>query len=188
MTYTMLQIDALREMGNIGSGNAATTLSTLVNTAVDLEITEVELTSLNDCLKKIGISADESTSIVHPLGGEFDGFFWFMIPNSDQRTISNLLTQGMCDDDPSVVSEVANILAGNYIRVLSDMLQMPIDLLPPVNQHLDAYLSEHAMLNPSDRIIFIQNQLKANDQTINCYISMVLSKDSSSKLLKQLGL
>lgn len=59
MSYTALQLDALAEMGNIGSGNAATTLSIMLNSAVDMEVSEITLCPVKDCLKSMGVDKDD---------------------------------------------------------------------------------------------------------------------------------
>lgn len=188
MSYTALQLDALKEMGNIGSGNAATTLSVMLNTMVDMEVSEIALCPVSECMKSMGVEKSDVFSIIHELHGDLNGLFWLGIKRDGQVEICTLIGGEKFAHDPSIVFEVSNILGGNYIRALADMLGLTIELEPPSAIAIDDYLNDsenHGI--DTNGIVFIRNKLIIMGKTIDCFISFVLTQESQKSLLNRLG-
>jgi len=183
--FTALHLDAFREIGNIGSGNAATALSTLLGSTIDLDVGLVELLPIEACYQFFGFSPDEMTSVTHGLSEGLNGFFWFTIAKADQHLLTDKLTMGMDIDPLQVLPEISNILAGSYLMALSSMLNMFIDLHPPSFEPITRILDHATVFHP--QVLIIQNKLLFEDQTVNCFINTVLDNASLERMLSALG-
>lgn len=51
--YTDLELDGLKEIMNIGGGNAATSISQMVNSKIDMKVPSVEILSYGDLYKRV---------------------------------------------------------------------------------------------------------------------------------------
>jgi chemotaxis protein CheC len=183
ITYNDIQIDALRELGNIGSGNAATSLSTMLNTLVDLEVTQVALENWTANSNK-----PEMINVLHGITGSLKGVIWLNLHKSDCDYIASLLTGGMDMDSMLVIPEVSNILCGSYLSSLSNMFNFAWELQPPEFVAVNTYLKDHPeLVIEDDKQLCIQNNLKIGDQNIRCNISVALANPSLGELLAQCG-
>jgi chemotaxis protein CheC len=62
-TYNDLQLDALRELANIGAGNASTALSGMLGRCVDLKVPDVRVVPMEQAVEEIGAPESEVTGI-----------------------------------------------------------------------------------------------------------------------------
>lgn len=192
--YTPLQLDAFKEVGNIGSGNAATSLSVLLNRPVDLKISEVEILTLEDADTKLGLAEDKITSVLHPLSGDLMGLFWFAIKQQDEQALCfYAATENNDVDTTGLVKEVSNILGGTYLTSLGQMLGTNTLLEPPQQTALKFFLEAEEnkpyliSLQSVGSILLVRNRLVIENIPLDCYISLLLDQPSLDKVLSKLG-
>ena len=89
--YTELQLDALRELANIASGNAATALSQMLGREVELSVPRVLALPLADAIEACGAPDESVTSVVIPLEGDVDGLVLLLISCEGARALCRLL-------------------------------------------------------------------------------------------------
>lgn len=184
ISYSSTQLDALKELGNIGSGNAATSMATMLNTPIDLNVTELSFKSPAD----FDSDPDNNYSIIHGVIGSVRGFVWLSMSEEECKYICNLMTGGM-DMDPSlVVGEVSNILCGGYLGAIGNMLSLNWDMEPPKFMKLQEYLDHVNLTIDKEGILAIQNKLIIEGREIECRINLVLEEPSLSTLLAACGL
>ena len=132
-----LQLDALKEVANIGAGHAATALSQLTDRRIMISVPEIAVTGLED-LSEILIDPTEVVAAVlmHMLG-DLTGRTLLMLPDQNAKLLCDLLlrrepgaTQTFDDLEKSGLKEAGNILGGAYMNALSDFMGMM--LLPSV--------------------------------------------------------
>ena len=75
-----LQLDALREVSNIGSGTAATSLSEMIGLSVELSVPTVSVLSLADAVDAAGSPEDEATAVIVPVYGDLDATVLLLFP------------------------------------------------------------------------------------------------------------
>lgn len=185
-TYNEIQLDALKELGNIGSGNAATSLSTMLNTPVDLEVTKVGMSTLDNALQDYP-RANE-VSVIHGIIGNLQGFMWLSLEKDDCDFLASIIACGMQVDSLLVLPEVSNILFGSYLSALSNMFSMTWELEPPDFKDVRDYINTRKdMKIDREHMLFIRNNLKINNRDIGCLINMVLNDESIAKLLNVCG-
>lgn len=196
------QYDVLKELGNIGAGNATTALAQLINKKVDIGAPQVRLVDLNQVSTIIGSEEDIMVGILIMLSGNVNGMMMFMMEHAVARKLVNILmckeeNDDMMFDDVelSAVMEIGNIIAGTYLRALSDMTNLEIEVSVPLLQidMAGAILSVPAIefSKIGDRVLMIETQFEngvdKNDY-INGYYILVPELESYEKILSSLGM
>lgn len=131
---TNIQLDVLREIGNIGAGNAATSMSLLTNRKVDMQVPVVKLIPFEQVMELIGGADEVVVAIYLRIMGEASGTVYFIMSLSEAE---ELVKQIIHDDSFSLESpedisdfavsallEAGNILTGSYLSALSDFIQI----------------------------------------------------------------
>jgi chemotaxis protein CheC len=130
--YTELQLDGLRELANIGSGNAATALSQMLGRPIDVGVPTVLALALADAVDAAGPAEAFTTAIVLPITGDVEGMVLMLFPPEDAATLCGLL--GVDPDSEvgqSALGEIGNIVGCAYIGALSTMTGLKLDPHPP---------------------------------------------------------
>ncbi len=130
--YTELQLDALRELANIGSGTAGTALAGLLGRSVDLSVPKAAAMSLEDAVDATGSSESEVGAVLVPIVGDLDAVALLLFPPADADAVCGLLgIDAQSEDGASALGEIGNILCASYINALGTMLGMELEPRPP---------------------------------------------------------
>lgn len=120
-----IQLDALREVGNIGSGNAATALSQMLNKKIEMDVPKVDVLPYDEMIKRIGNDDDRVVAVLLAAYGDAPGNLLFIMNYSKAQEFSRVLLNGFKDipDDLyiSVFQEIGNILGNSYINAISKL-------------------------------------------------------------------
>lgn len=132
-----LQLDALREVANIGAGHAATALSQLTDRRIMISVPKITIAGLEDVSDVIGDSNEVVVAVLMHMLGDLTGRTLFMVPEGNAKLLCDLLlrrepgtTKEFGEMEVSSVKEAANILGSAYMSALSDFMGMM--LLPSV--------------------------------------------------------
>jgi len=137
-----LQLDALREIGNIGAGNAATSLSQLVGHPVGMSVPSVRVLPLDQVPAAVAGSEDALVAAIYlRVLGDAPGHIMFVLTLEDARSIAASLLGGM---DPgtrdafglgemerSALAEVGNILTSAYLIAMTQFTGLSLEPSPP---------------------------------------------------------
>ena len=133
------QIDALREVGSIGTGNAATALSALLGCEVRIPPPEVQVLEFNDAVEKLGGFETVSAGIISSLSGEINGLMLALVQldaiNLILKHIMGKQITGydeLTELEDSAVIEVGNILISSFVNALSEL--SGVKIVPSVPQ------------------------------------------------------
>jgi chemotaxis protein CheC len=131
-SLSTFQLDALRELANIGSGTAGTALSQMLGRSVDISVPNAVVLPLADAVDSVGTADEEVTGIVIPLQGELDAVVLLVVPVADAATLCGLLgVEAGTDVGVSALSEIGNILGASYVGAIAAMTGLDLDLTPP---------------------------------------------------------
>jgi chemotaxis protein CheC len=191
--YTDLQLDALRELANIGSGTASTALSSMLGRSVDISVPNALVLPFAEAVDATGPAESEVTGIVLGVVGEMAATVLLLVPPADAATMCRML--GVEPDDEfaaSALGEIGNIVGASYINALAAMTGLQIEPTPPstVTDMLAAIvqsvLASHA--NGGDVALLLDSDLEVEDE--DCSISFVLVPDQGGVdlLLERLGM
>ena len=92
-------IDVLRELGNIGAGNAATSLSVMLDEGVGISVPEVKILDYNGVIRTIGDPEDLGIAIMIQYSGDVRGVVLFILNHDDAKNIGDLLITQKKDDE-----------------------------------------------------------------------------------------
>lgn len=129
------QLDVLREISNIGAGNATTSLSKLLQRPVDMHVSRVTPLHFHDILEYVGGAENVVASVFLQIKGDISGTMFFVISTEAAKGLIKDMTGAIEGDELSeigfsVLQEVGNILSGSYLTALSDFTGL--DLQPSV--------------------------------------------------------
>lgn len=132
-----MQLDALREIGNVGAGNAATALSQLINRRIEMSVPKVSVASISDVPDLVGGAETLVAGVFLRVFGKAPGSIMFLLPrDSAYAMVDNLMGRSERDGfdltemDESALKEIGNIVAGAYLNALAHFTQ--ITLLPSI--------------------------------------------------------
>lgn len=130
--------DLLRELGNVGTGNAVSALAQLLNQPVDIEVPMLRIMKYQEFPAILGSQEDLVTGILVEMTGEMKGIFLFLLKEDFTRTVlevilgkTQYLLTGLGEMESSLLCEMGNIMCGSYIRALAQLLDMELEVCVP---------------------------------------------------------
>lgn len=191
--YTEIQLDALRELANIGAGTAATALSQMLGRPIDVSVPSARALSLADAVDAVGPADEEVTGVVLPVGGSLDAVVLLVFLRDSARTLCGLL--GVDADDAmgiSALSEIGNIVGCSYIGAFAAMTGLELDPMPPeaATDMLGAIVSSvllGAALD-TDMALVLDTELIVEGAECSFGFLLVPTADGVGELLSRLGL
>ena len=191
--YTEIELDALRELANIGSGTAATSLSGLLGIPIDVSVPSARALPLADAIDATGPAELVVTGVAIELSGDLEGAAVMLFPEEDAQTLCGLL--GLEADSElaaSALGEVVNILCASYLGALGSMTGMAFELGPPqcVDDMLGAIMGSILAMSAgaSDTALMLDSALVIEGEACSLSFLLVPSADGVDGLLAQLGL
>jgi chemotaxis protein CheC len=129
--FSDMQRSALLEIANIGSGHAATALSSLLGRAVEIGYSEALLTVLGEAIDRIGAPMERSALVNTPVA-EDGGAVLLVFPDQSAQQLCELLGTSLDDAmGRSALQEIGNILATSYLNAIVEMTGMELEPEPP---------------------------------------------------------
>ncbi len=194
-----LQFDVLKEIGNIGAGNATTALSQLLNSKIDMKVPNVELLGFQELPDMIGGAENLIVGILLTLEGDTDGMMMFMLEKESAHHIINILLQKdlqsfeeFSEMDLSALNEIGNIIAGAYLSSISTLTNLTIISSVPYMaiDMAGAILSVPAIEfgKVGDKALVIKTQISQDNKEVNGYFVLIPTMDSYIKMMSSLGL
>jgi chemotaxis protein CheC len=120
--YNDMQLDALRELANIASGTAATSLSQMLGREVDLNVPKAFALPLADAVDASGDPAGDVTGIALTVEGDVEGVVLLLVKPEGAATLCQLLgVEPGTEVGDSALGEIGNILGAAYLMALSSM-------------------------------------------------------------------
>lgn len=194
------QFDILKELGNIGAGNATTALSQMINSKVDMNIPKVELLEFKELSDMVGGAETIVAGILLMLEGDVDGMMMFMLDRLSARNLVSLLmgtdvpeSESFSELEISALKEIGNIISGAYLSSLSALTNLTIiSSVPYLSIDMaGAILSVPAIEfgKVGDKALLIQSQFAENaGNMINGYFIMIPTMKSYGKIMTSLGM
>ena len=188
--------DVLKEIGNIGAGNATTALASLLQSKVDMKVPNVMMLDFKDVGDLLGGAEQEMVAAYLGVEGDITGSILFLITKETAMMVAKKLLGDYCSDDlgemeRSAVKEVSNIITGSYLNALATLTNLCIYPSVPdlavdmAGAILSVPAIEFGIMG--DKILLIQSQL-TNEIEMEGFFIMVPDVDSYEKILRSLGI
>lgn len=134
--FSSFHLDTLREIGNIGAGHAATSLSKLLGKKIVMEVPEARIVTLSEVTDMVGGPEQLVAAVFLRIEGDVHGSMFVIISVEEAHLIIHYLmdNQDLTMEDEigySALQEIGNILAGSYLSSLSDFTGLILQPTPP---------------------------------------------------------
>ncbi|MFQ3543309.1 chemotaxis protein CheC [Halobacillus rhizosphaerae] len=199
--FTDFHLDVIKEIGNIGAGNAATSLSTLLNRKVEMHVPSVKLVDFDEVVELAGGAEEMVVSVALKIDGEAPGSIFFLLPPRQAEQFikqiaglpSYVLPMDSVDEfTSSVLQELGNILSGSYISALSDFTGLELYLsVPSLSTDMAGAILSYGLLElsqVSDQAIVVETALHdENHENLTGHFFLFPDPDSYDRIFKALG-
>jgi len=132
-----IQLDALREVANIGAGHAATALSQMVGETIMISVPTINIARLEDVPPQVGEPDQPVAAVLMHMLGDLTGRTLLVFPRRTAVRLAELLLHRPSPADTfsemqqSAIKEAGNILSSAYMNALSDFMGMMLLPSPP---------------------------------------------------------
>ncbi len=190
--------DVLKELGNIGAGNAMTALSQMLNCKIDMRVPKVELLEFNQVGEAVGGDEQIMVGVFLGVEGDVTGSMLFLVEVESAKHLIDKIMPGMTQPgtefsemELSAMQEIGNIITGAYLNSLATITNLTIFPSPPA---LTVDMAAAIMSVPAiefgiygDNILLIQSQF-FDEVEIDGYFVLVPDIESYERILSSLGL
>ncbi|MCI9185899.1 MAG: chemotaxis protein CheC [Oscillospiraceae bacterium] len=193
-----LEIDTLKEIGSIGTGNAATSLSQILGKAVRITLPEVRIMEYNEAIEWIGGPETVTAGVLVKMGGQLNGIMLsvqqldFVNMVLDSMLGTHIEDYSQLDEmGRSALIEIGNIMISTFINALSSLANISVDLTVPAfaldmqGAILAVPMAEYG--GASDYIMTIGGNLSCEGREMPCRLLLSPDIRSLNFLLRKLG-
>ena len=189
--------DILKEIGNIGTGNAVTALSQMLMHPVDIAVPDLKILKYQEVCSLLDSADELQTGIMVGVGGDMEGMFLFLLSETFTMMVLNkilgeeereFLNPG--EMERSLICELGNIMCGSYINALASVMDLKLEVsVPDVcidrgGAILSVPLSR--FLRVSDDILMIDNLFHLGGESFLGRILFIPEPDSLDMMLRSL--
>lgn len=192
---TPMQMDALREVSNIGAGNAATALSQLLNKKVDMTVPSINIIPLEAVFTKIDAEKIAAGVIVRVLG-DTPGNILFVFEEDVAfniiKTLTGIEENELSEMGTSVLSEIGNIISASYMNAISRFTNLSImPSVPAVSYDMMAAILSTSFIEAGqfdDNVLDFETEfLQDNSNLMGGHFYYIPMPGSLEKILNTLG-
>ena len=193
-----IALDCLKEIGNIGSGSAASALSEMLGKNVQMRVPDVKVLDFQRVIDEMGGPEKIITGILVDLEGDISGIIMFLLEDNFAKIVlktflgkEDVIVSSLDETDVSVIKEMGNIMAGSYLQALAKLTELTIDMsVPSMNvDMLGAIMSVPVatFAEIGDKVLYIDDGLVINGVDIKSNIILIPEMRSLDILMKKLG-
>ena len=196
-----MYFDVLKELGNIGAGNATTAIATMLNLTIDMKVPKVELKAVEDLGSAICPEEETIVGIFLEVQNDISGSMMFLLKLDSAHYLVNRLMGGMnmsesqtgefSEMELSAMKEIGNIIAGSYLSALSTMTNL---VITPSIPYIAVDMAAAILSVPAiqfgqfgDNALLIETEF-GDDVMMEGYFILLPDEDSYDKILESLGI
>ncbi len=193
-----LEIDVLREIGSIGTGNAATALSQMMNKKIGMTMPEVQILGFNEAIAKFGGPEMIVSGVLVTTSGELNGIMLYL---QQLDFINAMLEEVLVEKiesfeqlgelEVSALVEIGNIMISSYISAISKLTGIHVKLsVPAMSVNMLGGIMSVPMVelgHQTDKIMTISGKFLVDDKEVYSNLLLMPDVGSLNYLLKKLG-
>lgn len=195
-----LQVDALKEIGNIGAGNAATALAQMINSKIDMNVPRVNILPFDQVPDLLGGADNFVVGIYLTVSGSAPASILFILEVAQAcrlvdmmmgQTTGHTSIDNLGDMELSAMMELGNIISATYLNALSAFTQLALAPSVPAlgidmaGALLDAILAQFGEV--ADHVLVLETQFKKDDEDVVGQFFMLPEPGSLNTILTALG-
>lgn len=192
-----MQIDMLREIGNIGAGNAATALATILDEKVDMSVPSVRITGFDEAVANLGGAETMTVAVLINFSGDANGMIMFLLNVEDAQSIMTILVgeddeDGLSEMKISGIKEIGNILSSSYVNAISALTGLTIEVSVPyvaidmVGALMSVPIIEFGAIG--DKLMFIEENFLGETNDLKSNMIMFAEINTLKTIMQKLGL
>jgi len=198
---TSIQLDALREIANIGAGHAATALSQLTGSTIMIKVPAITVTSIEDLPAQFSADEEPVAAVMMQMLGDLSGRTLLVFPKPTVMRLAELMLRrpvgssvAFSELESSAIKETGNILSGAYMNALSDFLGMLLLPSPPslvIDMSTAVLTSASGEFAPDpDSVLCVESEfvLRETDMTLRGYFLLLPDQASLQVMLRAIRL
>ncbi len=195
-----LQLDALREIGNIGAGNAATALAQMVQAKIDMSVPEVSILPFDDVSQLVGGPDVPVCGLYFAVTGSITGSILFMLPIERADILVDMILgreigetgAGISGDmEASVIMEVGNIISSTYLNALAHFTKLRLlTSVPALATDMAGAILNGVLAQVGgvvDDVLVLKTMFTRKERDIVGHFFMMPDAESLSTILQALG-
>lgn len=192
------QLDALREIGNVGAGNSATALSQIINKRIDMNVPKVALVPIESVPDLVGGPDNIVVGVFLRVYGKAPGNILFLLPQKSAFYLVDTLmgrehgtTRKLDFMDESALMEIGNILSGAYLNAfftfthISMLPSIPALAMDMAGAILNVVLVQLGQMG--DHALVIETEFLAEDDGIDGHFFLVPDPGSLNTIIRSVG-
>ena len=196
-----MHVDVLTELGNIGSGNAATALSSFMGKKISINVPHVRILGFNEVAYYVGGPENIVMGLLIKMSGDINGMILYIFNNDLIKNVMKVFFNkdftsfdDLDEMSISAFSEIGNIMASAYVNALSAMTSLSINISIPsicidmAGAILSVPSIEFAQVG--NKVLFIDDSFGIESKTDKVKSNMILVPeiDSLNKIFERLGI
>lgn len=197
--FSEMEFDVLKEISNIGAGNASTAISKMMDTKVNMQVPVIKFLEFKELAEVIGGAENLVLGILFGLEKDISGMMMFIMDKPAAAKLAARMLHSEVNEEyefsemeMSALQEFGNIVAGSYLAAISKLTQLSISTTVPYLS-LDmagAILSVPAIEygKVSDKALLIQSELGDEDMLVEGTFILIPTLEAFERIFKSLGL
>ncbi len=195
-----IHVDVLTELGNIGTGNAATSLAALIGKEIDISVPSVKILGFNEVAEFVGGPENIVMGMLIKIDGDIDGMILYVFDNDFiENVMKAFFSKSFTSFDElsemeiSAFNEIGNIMASAYVNALASMTGLTINISTP-SMCIDmagAILSVPSIefARVGNKVLFIDDSFRfgGSSEKVKSNMILVPEMESLNKLFAMLG-
>ncbi|WP_024293644.1 chemotaxis protein CheC [Lacrimispora indolis] len=194
-----LGLDLIREIGSIGTGNAATALSSLLGKTVRMTLPDVKILGYNEAIKYLGDPEEIVAAILVKMTGEINGLMLFILKLDFINEVLTSVMQQNIEDyyqlnvlETSALEEIGNIIISSYVNAMSSLSDVTINLsVPDIAVNMLGGILSVPMVEfgyQTDKMMMISGQFVIGGKVLHSDLLMMPDIQSLNFLMEKLGI
>ncbi len=193
-----MYFDVLKELGNIGAGNAVSAIANMLGMMIDMNVPSIRMMEASKLGTAVGAEDETIVGIFLEVCDDIEGSMMFLLDIPSARYLVNkLMMSDATADKPfdemelSALKEIGNIIAGSYLSALSSLTNL---VIAPSVPYIAVDMAASILSVPAiqfgqfgDNALLIQTEICA-EVAINGYFILMPEQDSYEKILTSLGI
>ncbi|MNJ36157.1 CheY-P phosphatase CheC [compost metagenome] len=196
--FEEFKMDVLKEVGNIGAGNAATALSRLLDKPIDMAVPKVQMLPFEAVADKVGGAESVVIAIFLRVEGDAPGNLFFILsPEAAKKLLHRLAglqvesEEEFSEMEWSALSEIGNILAGSYLSSLADFTSLSMmPTVPALAMDMAGAILSYGLLQfgeMGDSALLIDTTFIEGQHEVEGQFFLIPDPDSFDKIFAALG-
>ncbi|WP_067931372.1 chemotaxis protein CheC [Alicyclobacillus kakegawensis] len=192
------QIDVLREMGNIGASHAATALSKLLSSTINMKMPSAAVLPLAEIAEAMGCPDKLMAGAYIRIDGDFAGNFLFLMDlESAGRLLDTLVAASTADKvewselELSTFGEVANILCASYMTAVTNLTHLNVHTsVPAIAVDMMGAMLDIALLDSAAQAteaLLLQTEIQRGTEDLDAHLVLLPDPGAMAVLLRAVG-